>query len=105
MPTTRGNYNSQAAAGTSQATAATLTADRVMVTTITQGSAECVILSAGNLGDKQIICNGSTTDNLYVYPQVGGKINNAAVNAYLELPPNRAAQFEGVSSVDVLAFF
>lgn len=103
--TTRGNYNTQAAAGTSQATAAVLTADRVMITTVTQGSADCVILSARNLGDRQIICNGSTVDNLYVYPQVGGKINNASINAYLELPPNTAAQFEYVSSVNVFAFF
>ena len=103
--TTRGVYSTQAAAGTTQATAAALVADRVMVTTVTQGSAECVILSAVNLGDKQIICNGSTVNNLYIYPQVGGKINNAAANAYLELPPNRSANFEAVDALNVIAFF
>jgi len=103
--TTRGYYTTQAAAGTTQATAATMAADRVMVTTVTQGSAECVILPALNLGDRTIVINGSTTNNLYIYPQVGGKINNAAANAYLELPPNTAANFEAINALDVIAFF
>ena len=103
--TTRGFYTTQAAAGTTQATAAALSADNVMVTTVTVASAECVILPALNLGDEQVVINGQSTNNLYVYPCVGGKINNAATNAYLELPPNRAARFKAIDSLNVMAFF
>lgn len=103
--TTRGFYTTQAAAGTTQATAAALAADNVMVTTVTQGSAECVILPALNLGDWQFVTNGQSTNNLYIYPQVGGKINNATANAYVELPPNRSAQFQAIDALNVLAFF
>ncbi len=101
---TRGAYAELTAVGTTQATAAEITADYVVVTVVTS-AASGVILPPGNLNDEVIIVNGDSADNLFIYPQVGGKINRATANAALELPPNRAAHFRGENSLNWAAFF
>jgi hypothetical protein len=102
---TRGNYAEIAAAGSTQATAAEITADFVVVTSLTETTADGVLLPPGNLWDEVVIVNGTSTANLKIYPRSGGKINNAAANAALELPPNSAAHFIGVNNLNWAAFF
>jgi len=101
----RGEYATMAAAGGTQAAAAEITADKVMVTTVTEGSADGVLLPPGNLDDEVVIVNGQGTANLLIYPRSGGKLNNAAANAALTLPPNSAAHFIGVNNLDWVAFY
>lgn len=100
---TKGPYATMAAAGTTQATAAELTADKVVVTTITAASAECVILPTGNRDDEVRIVNGTNLD-LMIYPRTGGKINNATENLPMILPGYTAAHFIGINAVDWMAF-
>ena len=102
--TTKGPYAEMSAAGTTQATAAELVADKVTVTTVSAALAG-VILPAGNRDDKVTIVNGQGTHTLFIYPRTGGKINNATANLPVELPPNKAAHFEGVNSLNWTAFF
>lgn len=101
---TKGIYTEMAAAGTTQATAAEITADYVLVTTVT-ASADGVLLPEGNLGDEVIIVNGDSADNLMIYPRTGGKLNNAAANGALTLPPNMAAHFIGINSLNWAVFY
>jgi hypothetical protein len=101
----KGEYVEMAAAGTTQATAAELTADRVMVTTITEASAEGVILPLGNLNDEVFIINGHATANLFIWPRSGGKLNNASADSNLTLPPNRAAHFRGINDKNWAVIF
>lgn len=101
---TRGPYAEMSAAGTTQATAAEITADYVVVTTVTE-SANGVILPPGNLNDEVIVVNGDSADNLMVYPRSGGKINRATADGAVELPPNRAAHFRGENALNWAAFF
>mgnify|MGYP001576717423 CR=1 FL=1 len=68
-------------------------------------AASGVILPPGNLNDEVIVVNGDSADNLFIYPQVGGKINRATANAALELPPNTSAHFRGENSLNWAAFF
>lgn len=100
MPT-KGPYNVLAAAGTTQADAAALNADMVMVTSGTGG----VILPALDVGQEVVVCNGVSTLDLNVYPLVGGKINNATANLPLVLPANRSARFKAISALDVISIF
>lgn len=105
--TTRGPYAEMAAAGTTQATAAEVVADKVVVTTVTP-AAQGVILPPGNLDQIQIIVNGTsgaTGVPLFIYPRTGGKLNNATANEALELPPSRAVRLEGVNALNWMAFF
>jgi hypothetical protein len=101
--TTKGPYAEMAAAGTTQATAAEFTADRVMVTTVTE-SANGIILPPGNLDHEVEVVNG-TTLTLFIYPRSGGKLNNAAADLPLQLPGNRAGRLRGVNSLNWIAFF
>ncbi len=98
---TKGPYNTLAAAGTTQATAAAMNADMVMVTSGTGG----VILPALDVGQEVVVCNGVSTLDLNVYPISGGKINNATADLPLVLPSNKAARFKAVTALDVIAFF
>jgi hypothetical protein len=102
---TRGIYAELAAAGSTQATAAEITADYIMVTSLTELTTDGVVLPPGNLGDEVIIINGTSSANLKIYPRSGGKINNAAADAALELSPNSAAHFIGINSLNWAAFF
>ena len=101
---TRGAYAEMTAAGTTQATAAEITADYVVVTTV-MASADGVILPPGNLNDEVIVVNGDSADNLKIYPRSGGKINRATADEALDLPPNTAAHFRGENSLNWAAFF
>jgi hypothetical protein len=91
------------AAGTTQATAAEITADYVMVTTVAAGSG--VLLPSGNLADEVVIVNGHGSESLLVYPRSGGKLNNAAADGALTLPPNMAAHFIGINDKNWAVFY
>lgn len=103
--TTKGPYATMAATGTTQATAAEMVADKVLVTTVTQGSADGVLLPPGNLDKVVVIVNGSSSASLSVYPRSGGKLNNRTADAALELPAGAAARFEGVNHLNWIVFF
>ena len=99
---TKGPYATMAAAGTTQATAAAMLADVVMVTSGTGG----VILPVMNVNEECVVCNRIATENINVYPQVGGKLNNATTNDPLVLPNNLAAHFRAIDGGgNVIAFF
>ena len=104
---TRGEYNTLAAAGTTQATAAECNADMVMVTSGTQGAG--VIIRPLNVREEQVVCNGTSgtsSIDLYVYPRSGGQINNSGANVHLILPSGRAARFRAIDGAgNVIAFF
>lgn len=105
--TTRGPYAEMAAAGTTQAAAAPVLADKVVVTAVTT-AAQGVILPPGNQDQVQIIVNGTsglTAVPLFIYPQVGGKLNNQTANDAISLPPGSAARLEGVNALNWMAFF
>ncbi len=100
---TKGPYNVLAAAGTTQATAAALNADMVMVTSGAAGSG--VILPTLDVGQEVVVCNGVAELDLSVYPLVGGKINNSTANLPLVLPANHSARFKAISALDVISIF
>lgn len=102
---TKGTYAEMSAAGSTQADAAEIKADYIMVTSLTESSADGVLLPPGNLSDEVVIVNGTGSANLKIYPRSGGKINNAGADAALEIEPNRAAHFIGISSLNWAAFF
>ncbi len=101
--TTRGAYNTLAPTGTTQATAATVNADTVMLTGGSQGMG--AILGEMDVGREQIVVNGDSDKDYFVYPQVGGKINNATANLGVNVPPNKAIRFRAINNLDVIAFF
>lgn len=98
--TTKGPFAELAASGASQATAAEMNADTVIVTSGAGG----VLLPSKNVNDEVIICNG-LTENIYVYPRSGGAINSKSQNAPIDLPPNRATRLRAMNSRDWIAFF
>lgn len=100
---TRGAFAEMAATGTTQATAAEITADYVVVTPTTDATG--VVLPPGNLNDEVIIVNASASENLVVYPRSGGKLNRASADASLEILPRTAAHFRGENSLNWAAFF
>lgn len=81
----------QTSAGSTQATAAPLISDHVGCLTV--GAGEGVIIPAASADDEFIVINGSSTQDLRVYPPVGGKLNNAAANLHMSIAPNRACRF------------
>lgn len=104
---TRGEYNTLAAAGTTQATAAECNADMVMVTSGSQGAG--VVIRPLNATEEQVVCNGTsgtTAIDLYVYPRSGGSINNSSANLHLLLSSGKAARFRAIDGAgNVIAFF
>lgn len=100
---TKGPYATMAAAGTTQATATEITAEFVMVTPTV--SADGVLLPAKNLNDDVYVVNADSTHTLFVYPQTGGKLNNGTANDPLNMPPNTAARFRAISSLDWAVIF
>lgn len=88
-----GDWNdAQSAAGTTQATATTLTADNNWVATVT-ASANGVILKERPPGSFMSVTNADTADNLNVYPWSGANFNGATANLPVTLAPNKSAWF------------
>lgn len=100
---TKGAYNTVAPTGTTQATAAQCNADTVMLTGGTTGMG--VILPPMDLNRMTNILNGDSDKEYFVYPQVGGKLNNATANLPINVPPNRAIRFQQINNLDVIAYF
>ena len=88
------------AAGTTQGTATALTADYNVVTTAT--SLQGVLLYNGQIGDQQIIFNGSTSP-IYVYPPTSESVNQLATNAGFVLSPYTLVEVTKVSTTLWLA--
>jgi len=98
----RGEYAEIAAAGSTQATATGMPSYTVMVSSGSGG----VGLPPLNRNEEAIVCNGLGSDDISVYPQSGGKINNSTANLPLVLPANRAARFRAIDGAgNVIAFF
>lgn len=98
----KGEYDTIAAAGSTQATATEMPAYMVMVTSGSGG----VLLPPMNKDDEAVVCNGVSTIDLSVYPRSGGKINNSTADLPLVLPANRAARFRAIDGAgNVIAFF
>ena len=98
---TKGPYATMTAAGTTQADAAEMTADEVLVTSGAEDSG--VLLPTLNTRDECIVCNGLNV-TIKVYPRSGGQLNNSTANLPLILAAFSAARFRAVGGVHVLAF-
>lgn len=94
------------AAGTNQATAAICLNDTNVFTTVGLGTA--AILGAEkvagqmnilNIGDEIFICNYGA-NALLVFPPVGGKILNGALNASVSLAVNTCARFKNLDGLN-----
>lgn len=73
-------------AGTTQATALSITADVNFVSTVAASSG--VILYNGQIGDSCFVMNDAGANALTVYPPVGGKFNNLSTNSGFTLAAN-----------------
>lgn len=89
------------AAGTTQGTATLVQADENLVSTASAGQG--VILYNGDVTDTCFIYNDATGTGFYVYPPVGGSINQLATNAGMNLPNNTHAMFFKVTATRWLA--
>lgn len=89
------------AAGTSQATATAITTVFTLVTTATEGQGALLPASMA-VSDQCTVANGTTVD-IYVYPPVGGKINNGTANIPMMISPNSAIDFTCVDGTNWLA--
>lgn len=94
----------QAAAGTTGATATTLTADHNWVATVTS-SAHGVILKEMPPGSFMSVVNADGTDSLNVYPWSGAALNGATADLPVTLPANSAAWFFVFSSTKIGVMF
>ena len=74
------------AAGTTQATALSITADANFVSTV--GASSGVIIYNGVIGDSVFIVNDGGANPLTVYPPVGSKFNSLATNTGFTLAAN-----------------
>jgi hypothetical protein len=99
---TKGPYNTLTAAGTTQADAALINADTVMVDSAANLSG--VILGDQDQNGVVMIVNGVSNVEIKVYPKIGGKINNMTANLPVILSPNRAASFRAINNLDVICF-
>lgn len=100
----RGAYNTLAPAGSTQAAAALINADTVMLTGGTTGQG-AILPPTMDLNQVVVVVNGDSDKEYFVYPQVGGKINNAAANLGINVAPNKAVSFRAINALDVIAFF
>lgn len=98
----KGPYATMTAAGTTQADAAEVTADEVLVTSGSEDSG--VILPTLGFREECIVANGLNV-TIKVYPRSGYQLNNSTADLPLILDPFTAARFRGVGGVHVLAFF
>ena len=94
----------QSAAGTTQGTATTLTADHNYVGTVT-AAANGGILKERPPGSFMSVTNGDTADNMNVYPWSGAAFNGATANLPVTLAPNSAAWFFVVTQTKISAVY
>ena len=99
---TGANAVAVSAAGSDQAGATLLAADNNLITTATADQG--VRLPASWIAGDIWVCNG-TSVNVFVYPVVGGKLNNETANAPLTLPAGRAAICKAVSATQCFVQF
>lgn len=89
------------AAGTTQAAATSLTTVYTLVTTATEGQG-AILPSGLGASDQCTVANG-TSVTVYVYPPVGGKINNGTSNIPMMVAPNAAVDFTCVDNLNFIA--
>lgn len=90
------------AAGTTAGTAATVTADHVLVTVVTT-SARGVILRALDAGKESWIANADSNEPLYVYPPSGAQFNGQTADLYALVPSGKAAAFKFLTATQIIA--
>lgn len=97
-----GDINSTvSAAGTTQGTATALQASINSVTTVAASSG--VILPSTEIGDDVWVYNGTSTNDLTVYPDSSSTINQLSANIGVLLPPYTGALFKRITSTAWLA--
>lgn len=89
------------AAGTTQGTAAAVTASVVLVGTAT--ALQGVQIYNGSIGDSQWIFNDNTGTTIVVYPPTGNKINNLSTNSGIQLANNTSVEILKVTSTRHIA--
>lgn len=84
------------AAGTTQATATSITSVFTNITTATEGQG-AILPGSMNVSDSGKVCNSSSVD-VYIYPPVGYAINGATTNYPFMLAPNKSVGFVCIDS-------
>lgn len=97
----QGNFQTVAAAGTSQATGAAIRASNVTVTSASGTNA--VVLPNADIGDSILLYSSAATNALLVFPPSGGNINAAAANASFSAAAQTPYYFTKVSATQWLA--
>lgn len=87
------------AAGSTQGTALQLSADCSVISTLTAGTADGVLLPTAAAGLIITVINNAT-DVLKVYPKTGSKIDILSANLPFSVYPNTAIVFEAVNTTD-----
>ncbi len=90
------------ATGTTAATAATCTADHLMVDVVTTTN-RGVILKVGDAGEERWVSNGDSTEALYIYPPSGMKFNNQTADLHMLVPFGKAAAFKFLNATHIAA--
>lgn len=90
------------ATGTASTTAATVTADHVMIDVVT-ASARGVILKVMDAGQEAWISNGDSTETAFVYPPSGMKFNNQTADLHVAVPAGKAATFKFLNATHIIA--
>ena len=90
------------AAGTTSGTAATVTADHVLVTVVTT-TARGVILRPLDAGKEAWIGNADSAEPCYVYPPSGCQFNGQTADLHFMLPAGKAVAFKFISATQILA--
>lgn len=99
-----GDWNAAvAAAGTTAATATTVSADHVAVTTVV--GSDGVILKGQPDGAECSVANATTTDGLLVYPPDGAAFNGQTADDPINLPAGKAAWFKYLTSTKIQAVY
>lgn len=93
---------SMTAAGTTAATAATVTADHVMVDVVT-ASARGIILRALDAAAEAWVGNADATETCYVYPPSGMKFNGQTADLHYALPAGKGVAFKFVNATHIIA--
>lgn len=88
------------AAGTTAATATTLTTDWSYVETVTS-AANGVILRAGSAREIKGVFNADSADNLFVYPPSGSVFNGFTADFPVMIPAGHGALFFYFSSTKI----